>query len=513
MSIRSIPRNVILATMLFALFTSAIHIFTNLFAGYEIFRDELYYIACSKRLDAGYVDHPPFSIFMLFLSRNIFGESLFAIRLFPAIVSGLTVFFTGLLTFRLGGSLYAITAACTAIVFAPIFIAMNSVYSMNTYDYFFWVFAVYIIVLIINHEKKHYWYLLGVVTGLALLNKTGFLWFGAGLFIGLLLTSPKLFLKKEVYFAGAIALLIFSPYLIWNIFHDFAHLEFISNATRYKYSGLSRMDFIAGQVLLTNPLTLPVWLAGLFYFFFHKEGKKFRIIGIIYLVSFIILFLNGKSKPEYLGTAYPVLFAGGGVMLEIFFSGRNLYYLKYGILLIIAAVGFILIPFAMPVLPVESFISYKNAIGLEPGKSESHHLNELPQFYADMFGWENMAATVSESYMKLTPEDRKKVVLFAGNYGEAGAIEYFSDTYPLPPVISPHNSYWYWVTEIKQPVEIVMVLGGSPEDHTAACESVESIGLIQHQYSMPYESNLPIYLCRKLMLDIEDIWSREKKFI
>jgi 4-amino-4-deoxy-L-arabinose transferase-like glycosyltransferase len=140
-----ISRDVIIAVTAFALISAAMHLFTNIFAGYEIFRDELYYIACSKRLDAGYVDHPPFSIYMLYLSRMLFGESLFAIRLFPSLFSGLTVFFTGLLTYRLGGSLFAIAAACTAVIFAPIFIAMHSVYSMNQYDYFFWITAVYIL--------------------------------------------------------------------------------------------------------------------------------------------------------------------------------------------------------------------------------------------------------------------------------------------------------------------------------------------------------------------------------
>jgi hypothetical protein len=506
-------RKIITAAAAFGLFSIAIHLFTNLFAGYEIFRDELYYIACSNRLDAGYVDHPPFSIYMLYLSRMLFGESLFAIRLFPALFSGLTVFFTGLLTYRLGGSFYSIAAACTAVIFAPIFIAMHSVYSMNQYDYFFWITAIYILVLLIQNEQPKYWYLLGVIAGLGLLNKTGFLWFGAGLFIGLLVTSPKVFLRKEIYIAGTIALIIFSPYIIWNITHDFAHLEFISNATKYKYAGLSRIDFAAGQLLLLNPIAAPLWLAGLYFFFFHNPGKKYRIIGIIYIVSFLVLLINGKSKPEYLGTAYTSLFAGGGVFLGLLFKHNHLYILRFIVIILISISGFIFIPVVLPVLPVERFIEYQNMIGIQPGNTEGKELNELPQFYADMFGWENMAAVVSDAYIKLSPEDKKNVVIFAGNYGEAGALEYYSKKYPLPPVISPHNSYWYWKSEIPFEILNVIVLGGEEEDHKGACGNVEQIGIINHKYAMPYESNLPVYFCRKLKLDVNYIWKKEKKFI
>jgi hypothetical protein len=506
-------RNVKIAAGLLALFSISLHLFTNIFAGYEIFRDELYYIACSKRLDMGYVDHPPFSIYMLYLSRALFGESLFAIRLLPAVFSGLTVYFTGMLAYRIGGNVFAVTAACTALIFAPIFIAMHSVYSMNVYDYFFWITAVYIIVLLINDERKIYWYLLGFITGLGLLNKTGFLWFGAGLFLGLLFTSPKVYLRKEVYISGLIALVIFSPYIIWNITHEFAHLEFISNATRYKYSEITRTDFAAGQILLLNPASFPLWLAGLYYFFFNSNGKKYRVIGIIYLVSFLILLINGKSKPEYLGTAYSSLFAGGGAFLGMVLKGKFSSYLRYAVIIIISVSGFILLPLVLPVLPVKRFIEYKNALGIDPGNSEAKELNELPQFYADMFGWENMARTISESFMKLTEEERDQVVIYADNYGEAGAIEYFSSKYPLPPVISPHNNYWYWRYELNKEYNIVMIIGGEPSDHSAACESLEQLGMIRHHYSMPYESNLIIFLCRNLLPDIEEIWQKEKKFI
>jgi 4-amino-4-deoxy-L-arabinose transferase-like glycosyltransferase len=506
-------KDILVVISAFALFTLLLHLFTNLFAGYGIFRDELYYIACSKRLDAGYVDHPPFSIYMLWISRTLFGESVFAIRLFPAIVSGITIYFTGLLCFKLGGRIFGVLVACTSMVFAPIFIAMNSVYSMNTYDYLFWVLAYYFIVLIIQTGKNIYWYSLGIILGLGLLNKTGFLWLGAGLFIGIILYAPNLIRKKEVYFAAGIALLIFSPYIIWNFTHDFAHLEFISNATRYKYGGLTRTDFIFGQILLTNPFSLPVWLAGLYFLLFNPRGKNFRMALSIFIVTYFILLINGKSKPEYIGPAYSLLFAGGGVFIEQFFNSKKQILIKYIFPVLTAVSGFIFIPFVLPVLPVNTFIDYQKIIGIAPGNSEGKELNLLPQFYADMFGWENMAKTVSEVYSGLSPEEQRKTIIFANNYGEAGALEYYKDNFPLPPVISPHNSYWFWFDEISKDFDIVIVLGGEPADHNKSCESVELKSIIYSEFAIPYENNLPVYICRKLKRSIEEIWNESKHFI
>jgi hypothetical protein len=498
--------------LVISLFTLLMHLFTNIFAGYGIFRDELYYLACSYRPAAGYVDHPPFSIYMLMLSRTLFGESIFAIRLFPAIAASLTVYLTGLMTYKMGGKFFAVLTACTAMTFAPIFIAMNSVYSMNTFDYLLWTLAMYLLVNALLNEKPKLWYLLGAVMGIGLLNKTGFLWFGAGLFAGLLITKRRMFLQRELYISGIIALVIFSPYVIWNLVNSFPHLEFISNATKYKYSGISRMDFITGQVLLLNPFSLLVWLPGLF-FFFTKAGKTFRILGIIYLTAFLILLVNGNSKPEYLGTAYAALFAGGGIFIERYFADKKFSSIKFAIPVLIGLSGFVFIPLVLPVLPVESFIEYQEALGVGAKNYESKETSALPQFYADMFGWEEMARTVSEAYTGLSEEEKKNTVVLAQNYGEAGAIEYYRSKYPLPKVISPHNNYWYWISEVDFEIKNVFVIGGEKEDHLKSCESVEAVSVISHKYSMPYESNLRLFLCRGLKGDLNKIWRAEKKFI
>ena len=203
-----------------SLFTLLIHLYTNAFASYGYFRDELYYIACSNRIGMGYVDQPPLSIYVLALSRWLFGDSLFAIRLFPAIASSVTVFITGLMARRLGGRKLAVAIACLAVIAAPIFLAMNTVYSMNCFDMLLWALASYLVMLIVRENNPRIWILLGIVLGLGLLNKVGFLWFGLGLFGGLLLTqNRKHLLTIWPCTTALIALAIFSPFVIWNFNH------------------------------------------------------------------------------------------------------------------------------------------------------------------------------------------------------------------------------------------------------------------------------------------------------
>ncbi|MEO8665567.1 MAG: glycosyltransferase family 39 protein [Ignavibacteria bacterium] len=488
-----------------------IHLYTNAFAGYGYFRDELYYFACSNRLDLGYVDQPPLSIYFLFLSRNIFGDSIFALRMLPAVISAVTVFITALMTIKLGGKKFAIVISSVAVIFAPVYLGMNSYFSMNSFDILLWTTALYIIVLIVKENKFSYWIFLGFVIGFGLLNKIGFLWLGFGFFAGLLVTDKrKLLLTSKPYITALIALVIFVPYIIWNIKNNFAHLEFIQNATSGKYSGLNIANFIKGQFLSMNPFSAFIWIPGLYYLLFDREGKKFRLLAIIYIASFLILVLNGHSKAEYLAPAYPALFAGGGVLIERI-SSVKLRWLKYAVISFVVISGIMFSPLAIPILPVEAYIEYSRKLGIHPSSSESKKLSELPQFYADMFGWEEMASDVSNVYLSLTENERKRAIVFGRNYGEAASIEFFKNKYPLPPAISGHNSYWIWgFDKVDDPV--LIIIGGDKEDHLKFFENVEEAGIHKAGYSMPYENDLPIFIARHPKLSLSDAWLKIKHY-
>jgi hypothetical protein len=495
---------------------TAVHLLINIFGGYGFFRDELYYIACSKHLDFGYVDHPPFSIAVLALVRWILGESLVAVRLIPALVSGLFVLVTGLTARALGGRTAALVSSMLAAVASPIFLAMGSFYSMNAFDILFWGLSAFFFVRILNDGGKWNWYLLGASLGIGALNKISILWLAAGIGLGVLLTPARRLLRqKEPTIAVALVFAGMIPYIIWNFQHDFATLEFIRNATDRKYASVTAVDFIAGQFLLNNPASAPLWMAGLVLLLISRIDRHLRPLGLAFLVVLLILLINGRSKAEYLSPAYVFLFAAGGVALERVRTGGRVQWWRPAYLAVVGAIGILMAPFTMPLLPVETFIAYQRSLAPPPQSVEGHELQELPQYFADMFGWEELARTVSKVYQTIPDSERATAAVYAQNYGEAAALEYYSARYILPPVLSRHNNYWFWSREMAQrrAFKTMIIIGGRRDDHLNSLTDVRPAAIHRAAYSMPYENDLTIYVGRGWKRPLEEILSSGRLFI
>ena len=128
-----------------------------------------------------------------------------------------------------------------------------------------------------------------------------------------------------------------------------------------------------------------------------------------------------------------------------------------------------------------------------------------------MFGWEGLARDVSKVYLSLPEDEREKTVVLARNYGEAGALEYYTGTYPLPRVVSTHNSYWVWGYP-EEPPGTVIILRGDIEHHRQGCDEVVPGAVHTCPYCLPYENNLPIYICRGLRVSLADVWKDERAF-
>jgi hypothetical protein len=258
-------------------------------------------------------------------------------------------------------------------------------------------------------------------------------------------------------------------------------------------------------------LSLAIWLAGLGFFFLGEEGKHFRLFGWVF-VSILALFLVTKAKPYYLAPAYLFPLAGGGVAIADFVRRHNWNWLRPASIVLLLAGGVITAPFVLPVLPVESFIKCQAWMGVKAPREERGKAAKLPQQYADMFGWQNMAATVAKVYNSLSPEEKQECVIGASNYGEAGAIDFFGKNYGLPNAISTHNSYWIWGPGDK-PGEVLIAVGGNAKDYQAMYEDVEQAATITCEYAMPYETDLPVYLCRRPKMTLQQVWPHLKNFI
>src|SRR5690348_7561927 len=262
---------------------AACKLLVHLYAGrhYGYFVDELYYLACSRHLDWGYVDQPPLIAFVTWLARSLFGDSLAAIRFFPAVAGAGEVALTGLIARELGGGRFAQGLAALATLCAPGILAGDNLLSMNAFEPLFWMGCAWLLIRMVKTGNPKLWIWFGFLAGFGLENKYSMLIFGAGIVFGLLLTPERrLLANRWLWIGGAIAFLIFLPNLLWNIQHHFPFLEIQANIRR---SGrdvpLGPLAFFAQEILTMHPLALPIWLAGLWFYFFSKSGKPFRALG------------------------------------------------------------------------------------------------------------------------------------------------------------------------------------------------------------------------------------------
>ncbi|MBP1647310.1 MAG: hypothetical protein H6Q30_755 [Bacteroidetes bacterium] len=494
-----------------SIFTVVIHLIVNGMGGFGIFRDELYYLACANHLDIGYVDHPPLSIWLLSVWTFVFGDSLFSIRFLPALCSGLTTFMVGTLARGLGGERYALILACLASMFAPILLAFFGIFSMNAFDILLWSLAFLVMQRFSQTHQPKYWYWLGLIVGLGALNKISMIWLGAGLFMGALLTSNRTALRSRTpWLAGCLAVILFAPFILWNISHDFAHLEFIRNASTEKYASQNPVTFFSGLLLLMNPLAMPLWLAGFWFLLARIEG---RIIGFAVLFVLAVLLVNIHSKPEYFASAMTVLLPAGSLQLEQLLKGKYFRWIRIPYVICLTASGILLMPLTLDILPVESYIKYQSGLGMTPSSNEGLRLTSLPQHYADRFGWEHMAKVTAGVYASLPDSQKQKCLIYGRNYGEAGAIDYFGREFRLPPAISQHNSYWYWSLEHLTQDATLIVIGVTKDQMMRDFEEVQEAGIIQSEYAMPYENDLPVLICRKLRRPIQEVWNARRIFI
>ncbi len=486
---------------------AAFKLLVQLYSGlqYGYFRDELYYLACSRHLAWGYVDQPPLIALIAWLVRSTIGESLIAIRLLPALAGAAEVVLTALIARELGGKKIAQGLAALAALTAGGILAMDSFFSMNAFEPLFWMGCAWIVIRIVKTGDQRLWIWFGILAGFGLENKHSMLIFGAAIVAGLILTPERrAFRSPWIWIAGAIALLIFLPNLLWNIQHHFPFIELQKNIRNNgRDVPLSPLAFFGQEILTMHPLSLPIWLAGI-WFYFSAAGKQFRALGWAWIFTAAVI-VTVSPRVYYLFPAFPILFAGGAVFWE-----AQTHWRRYVWPIAIAASAIVIAPFAIPMLPPETYIRYAKALHFDQPAIEIHKLGPLPQFFADRFGWEEMTAIVAGVYNDLPAEVRPQTAIFAQNYGEAASIDIFGPKYGLPPAISGHQSYFLWGPR-GYTGESVIVMHGQREDLESKFAEVQKVASVYHRYSMPFE-HFDVFYCRGLKQALSEVWPSVKQW-
>jgi hypothetical protein len=352
----------------------------------------------------------------------------------------------------------------------------------------------------------------GAAIGICLESKYTVVFFFAALLLGLLLTPERRILFSRWFLAGcAVCGAIALPNFLWQVYSTFSTLEFLRNGQHGKNLLVSPAQYLFQQLLITNVFLSLVWIIGLVWLLWHVH---LRFLGYAYIILLaFMLVLHGKHY--YPADVYPYLMAAGGVAMEAWTN--RLRVLRPIVAVVAIALGLVFVPFSMPVLPEGQAAAYTNwlleflHVSRQTVATEHARQAALPQDWADMHGWPELAATVAKVYQSLPPGDRAQAAIVAGNYGEAAAIDFFGHQYGLPPAISGHNQYYLWGIHGASGNVIIDVAGdcGAGEHLFATSERAATF---TSRWGMPYENDIPIMVCRGIKEPLAELWPSVKAY-
>ena len=472
---------------------------------YGFDRDELAFLSDAGRLAWGYVAYPPVTSFLAHVSMQLFGDSLVAFRLPSALAQALATLLAGLMARELGGGRAAQGLAAIALACAPFSMVSGTMLSYSGLDYLWWVLACWVLLKIANGEvgdaaSRRWWLCLGAVVGLGMMTRYTMLACAVSIVAGVLATPMRRHLATPWPWAGAaLSLLLFAPNAWWQWRHGFVYLDFV----QYIHARDIRMgqtaDFLPAQLSVgANPLTAPLWLAGLAWLAFAKDAARARALAWFYAAALLSYWL-ANARSYYLAPAYPVLLAAGAVCLE-----RGIGRLRPRAAL--AASGAVALVLALAFVTTALFALPLASLG-SPYWQATAALH--PQF-RDRVGWPELVAEVAAVYRALPEAERARTAIYANNYGEAGAIERYGPRYGLPPAISQANSFWARGYGDPPPTTVIVV--GSDAAHireTRATCVVAGRVRIPHGVDNDEGRTPDIYVCRALRFDWANAWPRK----
>lgn len=469
--------------------------------GYWI--DELYFIACGDHLAWGYVDHPPLIAAIAASSRALFGDSLFAIRILPALAGAALIFLAGWIARLLGGGRTAQVTAAVATLVAPVFAGFAGLLTMNSFEPLFWMGSACLAMLIARQPRTGLWLALGALIGVGLLNKHSMAFFTLALVAGLLVSPQRRLLwDRRALYAALVALVIVSPHLLWQLTHGWPTVELLANARRYQHQPVTALQFIWGQMQVVHPLTFPLWVAGIYFLLADRRAAGVRFLGWAFVLQFFA-FMWMQAKTYYLAPAYPMLFAAGGVVVEDLARTRR--WVAWATIVLLAIGGLITAPYTLPILPVAALPPYLRLLGIQEVRPETRAMGNVPQLFADMLAWEELVGEVANVYSRLPPAERRQAVLWGRDYGVAGAIDYLGEPYGLPKAISGAQNYYLWGPG-EGSGEVMIAISFDRADLEPWFERVDLAGEVRCEYCMPDRQVQRIYVCRGLKMPLAAFW-------
>jgi 4-amino-4-deoxy-L-arabinose transferase-like glycosyltransferase len=400
---------------------------------------------------------------------------------------------------RMGGTRWAQIIAAGGAAISGVSLSQGSIFMYVSFDFLWWVVVAYGVISLLKTNDARWWLLIGGAIGMGMMTKLTMSILVAGLAAGVLFTPARRYLKSHWLWAGVtLSLLIFLPNLLWMAQHDFISFQKLSAMhARDVENGYYKWFLVDQLYSAANPSSIYLWVLGLYFLWGNSGESNYRPLVWMYVVP-LAGFLISQGRGYYLAPAYPMLIAGGAYYIgeqvrHLAPTQRNARYSWLHYSLVIG--GLCAASFAMPVTPVNSFW-WKIA-------------DNMHQLYREEIGWTEMVKTVADIRDTVPQEERSRLGILAGNYGEAGAINVYGPKYNLPHAISGIDSYWLWGYG-DPPPETVIVLGLPPDYAYSLFESCSFAGTNVNPYGIQNEeseSHPDILLCRHLRQPWDEFWA------
>jgi 4-amino-4-deoxy-L-arabinose transferase-like glycosyltransferase len=487
----------------------ALHLLTGRRYGY--FADELYTVALSRHPAPGYVDLPPLVPLLTAVSRPLFGESLTALHLLPALAGAATLVFVCLIAREFGGKWFAVALSALAFLIAPVWLILDSYLSYDAFDQLILAAFLYVLIRFLRSGNRRIWILLGAIAGLACLTKMTLLYLGPGFLAALLISKRrKDLLSPWPWLGAALCLVIVSPYLLWQAANGWPTLEYWRNYETLRLSNPSILDYAAEIFFTMNPVLSPLYGFGLVRLFRRRGDSNFRFFGVMFLATLVLLFLLHAKTWMLVELFLPLIAAGAVGVEELAGAGIRAKILMPSAAAALLAGGILAAPTCLPILPVESLPAYVESTGfLHALTNARFEPSEYPIYFALRIGWEDLVRDVADVYHGLSPEDRRVAGIYAFWYAPASAIDFFGPRYGLPPAVSGHLNYFLWGPRYSWDVMVVVT---NPEyNFTALFSECELKKSVVNEYTIPL-NQLNIYVCRKPKVPLTVLWERLKGY-
>jgi hypothetical protein len=479
------------AVWLLALFSVGLHL--AFYPNLEYHRDELLYMALGNHPAWGYASVPPLIGWLAWLVQATVGYSVLAVKLVPALFSGVMVLLGAQIARELGGKAYAMTLAAVGLLVPPLMLRAFFLFQPVFLDIFFWTLVLYWLIRYLNTASSHYLYLLAATAGLGVLAKYLQLLLIACLLVALYLSPYRaLFRNPHLYGALALGLLMVLPNLWWQYANGLPVVEHMQALNRSQLTHVDRVAFLLEQVLMPFA-AVGLVVPGLVYLL---RSRTYQVVGLtVVLVGVVLFSLQGKAY--YTAGIFPTLIAAGAVFWEPILRGR---WVRVGLPVLMVLLTLPLLPLGLPVLGPQGLVGYFAALeenyGIDFGRRfEDGTLHPLPQDYADMLGWSELSTLVHQAWQQVP--DPNRAVIYCENYGQAGAVAVIGRRYGLPEPMSFNESFLYWApAHLRKDIrDFVYVNDELGEDLPRLFADIKEIGRIQNPYAR--EHGTRVYLCRQ----------------